>query len=122
MALNIWTGAPVMALWIGSRVVGQRTLSMTAVVVVVVSLAVLVAALTLALTWLSARYDQLIGRPSGERRTSPWLRSMRGEGKDLIRGRRGTTALELIVMTTTIIAVMSLEVWFFFFAGSPLPS
>jgi hypothetical protein len=122
IALNIWTGAPLLALWVGSRVVGKGTLSMTAVFVVVVCLAVFVATMALALTWLSARYDELIGRPSGERTTLPWLRSMRAERADLIRDRRGTTALELIVLASTVLAVLALEIWFFFFAGSPLPS
>jgi hypothetical protein len=42
IAVNIWTGAPLLALWVGSQVVGQRALSMAAVGVVVVVLAVLV--------------------------------------------------------------------------------
>jgi len=47
---NLWTGAPLLALWVGSQVVGKRALSMAAVGVVVV-LAVLefVLALVLAL-------------------------------------------------------------------------
>ena len=75
----------------------------------------------LALTWLSARYDRLTGRPSGEHRTSPWLRSMRGEEENLARARLGTTPVEWIVTVSTVVAVISLEVWFFVFAGSPLP-
>ncbi len=121
IAINFWTGAPLAALWVGSRVVGQRALSMTAVFVVVATLAVLLGAMALALTWLSARYDELIGRPTGERRTLPWLRSMRAEESALIRKRRGTTALEAIVVANTVTAVLALEVWFFFFAGNPLP-
>jgi hypothetical protein len=120
IAVNIWTGAPLLALWIGSRVVGQRTLSMGAVFVVVVLLAVFVVAMAFALIWLSARYDELIQRPGVERR-SPWLRSMRDE-KVLVRARLGTTPVELIVTASTVLAVISLEVWFFFLAGSPLPS
>jgi hypothetical protein len=121
IAINIWTGAPIAALWIGSRVVGQRALSMTAVFVVVASLAVLLAAMALALTWLNARYDELIGRTTGERRTLPWLRSMRAEEAELLRKKRGTTALEMIVVANTVTAVIALEIWFFFFARSPLP-
>jgi hypothetical protein len=121
IAINIWTGAPLAALWIGSRVVGQRALSMTAVFVVVASLAVLLGAMALALTWLSARYDELIGRPTGGRRTLPWLRSMRAEEAELLRRKRGTTALEIIVVANTVTAVIALEIWFFFFARSPPP-
>jgi hypothetical protein len=122
VAVNIWTGAPLLALWVGSRVVGQRALTMGAVLLVVVLLAVFVSAMALALTWLSARYDDLTQRPAGEHRTSPWLRSMRDEQKDLARARLGTTPVEWIVTASTVVAVVGLEIWFFFFAGSPLPS
>jgi hypothetical protein len=121
LAINLWTGAPLAALWVGSRVVGQRALSMTAVFVVVVTLAALLAAMTLALTWLSARYDALTKRPAGESRTLPWLRSMRGEDAEHAKRARGTSALEMIVLASTVTAVISLEIWFFFFATSPLP-
>src|SRR4051812_21102759 len=71
-AINIWTGAPLLALWVGSQVVGSSGLSMSAVFVVVAVLAASCLALAKALTWLSARYDELTGRPAGARRTSPW--------------------------------------------------
>jgi hypothetical protein len=122
VAVNIWTGAPLLALWVGSRIIGQRALTMGSVLLVVVLLAVFVVSMALALTWLSARYDDLVQRPTGEHRTSPWLRSMRDEQKDLARARLGTTPVEWIVTASTLVAVLGLEVWFFFFAGSPLPS
>jgi hypothetical protein len=121
LAINFWTGAPLAALWLGSRVLGGGALTMTAVFVVVTALAVLLGAMAFALTWLSARYDELIGRPTGELRTLPWLRSMRAEEADLLRKRRGTTILEMIVIANTVTAVIALEVWFFFFARNPLP-
>ena len=121
VSVNIWTGAPLLALWVGSRVVGRRSLTMGSVLLVVVLLVVFVTSMAVALTWLSARYDRLTGRPSGEHRTSPWLRSMRGEEENLARARLGTTPVEWIVTVSTVVAVISLEVWFFVFAGSPLP-
>lgn len=121
IAINIWTGAPLAALWVGSRVVGQRLVSMTAIFVVIATLALLIGAMTFALIWLSARYDRLVGRPPGKPTPVPWLRSMRAEDTDLLRSERGNTALEMIVVASTITAVVSLEIWFFFFAGSPLP-
>ncbi|HEX4466576.1 MAG TPA: hypothetical protein VH025_05275 [Solirubrobacteraceae bacterium] len=120
ISINIWTGAPLAALWVGSRVVGQRELSMAAVFVVVATLAALLFGMTFALVRLSARYDELVGRPQGERRTVPWLRSMRAEDAAEVSRRRGTTAVEVIVVASTVTAVVALEVWFFFFAGSPL--
>ena len=121
LSINIWTGAPLLALWVGSRVVGQTVLSMKAVFVVVLVLAVLVFALAAALSWLNNIYDELIGRPRTERR-SPWLRSMRAEAEVHISSRVGITMLERIVMTSVYLAVITLLIWFFFFAGSPLPN
>jgi hypothetical protein len=117
IAINIWTGAPLAALWIGSRVVGQRLLSMTAVFVVIVTLAVLVGSMTFALIRLGTLYDRLVGRPAGKPTPVPWLRSMRAEDTDLLRSERGNTALEMIVVGSTVTAIIALEVWFCFFAG-----
>ena len=121
-AINIWTGAPLLALWVGSQVVGESGLSMGAVFVVVVVLAASCIALAMALTWLSTRYDELTGRPAAARRTSPWLRSMRGEREEVARKRQGISAIERIVVISVVACVLVFEVWFFFFAGSSLPS
>lgn len=119
LSINIWTGAPLLALWVGSRVVGQTVLSMRAVFVVVVVLAVTVFAMALALAWLNNTYDELTGRERAERR-SPWLRSMRAEDEGHVSARVGTTLLERIVMTSVYMAVITLLVWLAFFSGPPL--
>ena len=121
-AINIWTGAPLLAVWVGSQVAAGSRLSMGAVAVVVVVLAAACLALAAALSWLSGRYDELTGRPAAARRTSPWLRSMRGEREEVARRRHGISAVERIVVLAVVIAVLAFEVWFFFFAGSSLPS
>jgi hypothetical protein len=120
IAVNIWTGAPLLALWVGSQFVDHGTLSMAAVGIVVVVLAVLVFTMALALTWLNAVYGELTGRSPAERR-SPWLRSMRGEADAEISQRVGVTALERIVMINVYIAVIALLVWYVFLAGAPSP-
>jgi hypothetical protein len=120
LAVNLWTGAPLLALWVGSKVVGRQTLSMQAVFVVVIVLAALLYPMTVALTRLNAAYDRLVGRPEGEDRLA-WLRSMNTQ-REQHRGRRmGISALERIVMASVYIAVITFLVWFFFFASSPLP-
>src|SRR4051795_5468042 len=79
----IWTGAPLLALWVGSRFEGWihsrqpgNGVTMRAMFAVVIVLAVLELVLTFTLTRLSTAYDELSGRPHEARRTSPWLRSM----------------------------------------------
>lgn len=120
ITINIWTGAPLLALWVGSQAVGSGTLSMGAVGVVVVVLAVLEFVLAIALTWLNNRYDELIGRPRVERR-SAWMRSMRAEAEGHISQRVGITLLERIVMINVYLCVVCLLVWYVFFAGAPSP-
>jgi hypothetical protein len=128
VSINVWTGAPLLAIWVGSQfegwVGGGRGggTTMRAVFVLVAVLAVLELALTLILTRLSAAYDELIERPQAQRRTSPWLRSMRGEREEVARKRAGISGVERVVVISVVAAALAFEVWFFFFAGSSLPS
>jgi hypothetical protein len=118
VAANIWTGCPLLAVWVGSKTVGGQTLSMGAVGVVVVVLAVLVFAMALLLTWMNNVYDELTGRQRVERR-SAWLRSMRAESETHVSQRHGISALERIVMVNVYVAVTTLAVWYVFFAAPP---
>ena len=123
----IWTGAPLLALWVGSRFeswVHSRApgngVTMRAIFVVVIVLAALEGVLTFTLTRLSTAYDELTGRPQEARRTSPWLRSMRGEREEFARRRYGISVIERIVVVSVVAAALVFEYWFFFLAGSPL--
>jgi hypothetical protein len=122
-SINIWTGAPLFAVWVGSKVQGSFTgLSMTAVLAVIAVLAALVFALGWLLTVINARYDEVTGRPPAARQTSPWLRSMRDERESDVRRKYGISAVERIVVASVVAAVLAFEIWFFFFAGSSLPN
>ena len=122
-SINIWTGAPLLAVWVGSKLQKSVTgLSMTAVFAVIVVLAVTVALLGWLLTLINARYDELVGRPAGARQTSPWLRSMRDEREEHVRAKYGISAIERVVVVTVVLGVLAFEIWFFFFAGSSLPN
>jgi hypothetical protein len=122
-SINIWTGAPLFAVWVGSKVQGNlNNLSMTAVVSVIVVLAAMVFLLAMALTWLNAKYDDLTGRSAAARHTSPWLRSMRDEREHDAREKYGISSVERIVVICAVAGVLAFEVWFFFFAGSSLPN
>jgi hypothetical protein len=122
-SINLWTGAPLFAVWVGSKVQGNlNNLSMTAVFSVVAVLAATVFLLALVLTWLNAKYDELTGRPPAARQTSPWLRSMRDEREENVRRKYGISAVERVVVVSVVAAVLAFEVWFFFFAGSSLPN
>jgi hypothetical protein len=119
-AVNLFTGAPLFAIWVGSRVQGDSGgLSMTAVLVVVLVMALVCWALVWALDAMGAMHDELLGRPAG-RRQSPWMRpfnspSGRSQGVSL-------RALDRILVGAVVLAGLAFETWFFFFAGSSLGS
>jgi hypothetical protein len=122
-SINLWTGAPLFAVWVGSKVQGNlNNLSMTAVFSVVVVLAAMVFMLAYLLTWINAKYDELTGRPAAARHTSPWLRSMRDEREEDTRRKFGISPVERVVVISVVAAILVFEVWFFFFAGSSLPN
>ncbi len=118
-AVNLWTGAPLLALWIGSRAVTTNRISMGAVALVAVSLL----AISLALIWVlgtaAAAHDALSGRQATVRRHVPWLRSVRGERVAYEQARIGVNGAERVLVASVVLAVLAFEVWFFFFAGSP---
>ena len=121
--INIWTGAPLLAVWVGSRIqAAQDRLSMTALLAVVATLAAAVFLLAWLLAYFNGRYDELTGQPEKARYTSPWLRSMRGEREEDMRRSRGITGVERIVVISVVAAFLAFEIWFFFFAGSSLPN
>jgi Na+-transporting methylmalonyl-CoA/oxaloacetate decarboxylase gamma subunit len=122
-SINLWTGAPLFAIWVGSKVQGSfNTLGMTAVFSVVAILAITVFGLGYVLTWLNAKYDELTGRPAAARQSSPWLRSMRDERDDTIQRKYGIGGVERVVVICAVAGVLAFELWFFFFAGSSLPN
>ncbi len=61
--LNIWTGGPLLALWIGSRVQSTSGPSMLAVAVAAISLGVISYALVRLLAHIDAAYGRAAGRP-----------------------------------------------------------
>jgi hypothetical protein len=121
-AVNLWTGAPLLAVWVGAQAQGGRVVSLRGVFTVLLVLGVLAFLLGWAMSWLHAKYDQLIGRPPALTRTSPWQRRMRGELDEHLRARYSLSAPERVVAGCVIAALLVFEIWFFFFAGSSLPS
>jgi hypothetical protein len=119
VAMNTWTGAPLLALWVGSMAQAGQVLSARGVVVVLAVVGVLEYLLAIALTWLSAKYDELTGRPRLAGETSPWHRAKRGDRVQDIRARFGISMPERVVAACVILAVLALEIWFIFYAGAP---
>ena len=120
VTLNLWTGAPLLGLWVGSRVAPESGISMLAVIVIVVVIGAAVWALLQVLGRLQLTYARLSGRPTTRRQTT-WLKPMSGQRT---RGAGGQapplTATDYVVVSVVVLAIAAFEIWFFFLAGSPL--
>ncbi len=120
VTVNVWTGCPVLALWIGSQAGGGHELSMTAVVVVLLALGLLELAMVLVLARLTFAYDTLIGMPQDEPQAT-WTRRLCAPESAGLGRRLRISSLEGIVVINVYVAVITLIVWYLFFAPHPSP-
>ena len=104
-SLVLWVGVPVGWLWVGSRLQDGSSLA-TAVGVMMIGMLLTVVALIMLLGWLGRKHIE--------------LQEARGRGADL--PPNATTALELVLVASAVVAVIGFVVWFFGFSGSsPMP-
>ena len=120
VGVNIWTGAPLFALWVGARVQGDGPTSMTAVAIVAIVLAVVCLILVRILSAVGSSYDRITGVGPTVRTHTPWLRSMSGERERYPGDAPRLTALERILVIMVVVAFIAFEIWFFFFSTSPI--
>ena len=120
VALNIWTGSPLLALWIGSRLQGSGAPQMGPVFVVIVAIGLFSFVLAQLLAMLGQAHDRLTGRAATVNRHVPWLRSMRGERPLYPEEHAQLTGLEQTLVVAVVVAVAAFEIWFFFFSTSPI--
>ena len=120
VSINLWTGGPLLALWVGSRIqAAAGQLSMTAVVATVGVLIIETLILYRILLVLNARYNTVIGRVEKRRQTG-WLKPISGERRAVERSKRPLTAVERMVVVSVVVAVQALLIWFFFLAHCTL--
>ena len=121
VSVNLWTGGPLLALWVGSRIQASvGGLSMAAVGATVGVLIVETFVLYQVLARLNARYNTVIGR-AVPRQQPAWMKPMSGERRS-IEVKRPLSATERIVVASAVVAFLVFEVWFFFFAHYSFPS
>jgi hypothetical protein len=117
VALSIWTLVPLGWVYIGSKVSHTQFPSQGPYFVVAAGIIVSV----LVIAWLIGRLNRLYIQVTGTNRLSPmrptWLKSVRDTGP-----RGTTTVVEAVLMGSVILAGAALTFWFFFLAGSPIPS
>jgi hypothetical protein len=119
-SVNLFTGAPLFAVWVGAQVQGDSGgLSMTAVLSVVVVMALVCSALVWALNRLGAAHDALVGRTAARRQTT-WMRPF--NAAPARREASALRALDKMLIGAVVLAGLGFEAWFFFFAGSSIGS
>ena len=117
-ALSIWTAIPLTWVYIGSKVSHTQFPSTGPYFVVAAGIIVSV----LLMAWLIGRLNRLYIQITGTNQLAPmrapWLKSMRDSSP-----RAGsTTVVEAVLMGSVILAAVTLTLWFFLLAGSPIPN
>ena len=121
LGLNVWTGSPLLAVWLGSKVQGEQSQpSMGAYAVVILSLIAFSWGLYQLLKRVMSAYQDATGTRPSVRSHAPWLRSMRGERPDYRGNTARISGAERIVVVTVLVAAAAFEIWFFFFSGSSI--
>ena len=119
--VNIWTGAPLLALWVGSRVQGGAgTTKMSTIFAIAAVLFAVCLVLIRVLAALDAVYGRVSGRTARVQRHVPWLRSMRGERPHEYSTDKHLSPLEILLVVSVVVVVLAFEIWFFFFSTSPI--
>jgi hypothetical protein len=117
-ALSIWTAIPLSWIYIGSKVSHTQFPSGWPYFVVAAGIVVSV----LLIAWLIGRLNRLYIQITGTNRLAPmrpaWLKSMR----DTSSAPGTTTVVEAVLMGSVLLAALTLTVWFFLLAGSPIPN
>jgi hypothetical protein len=116
-ALTMWVGSPALWLWIGSQMTESQQGEFGPYVLVAVGILGSTVAVAIFLAKVSRAYERVTGSEATVRVRLPWLRSLRDERSP----NPQITVLDLILVTTAVLAIVTLGVWFLLFAGSPLP-
>lgn len=116
-AFMLWVGSPVIWLWIGSQMTSSQQGRMGPYFVVAIGILASTVAVAFGLARLQRIYEEVTGQEATVRVRLAWLRSLRDERTPDTR----VTVLDLILVTTAVLAILAFLVWFLLFAGSPLP-
>jgi hypothetical protein len=118
-SVALWLGVPIGWLWIGSQWQSEsQSTGFGPYMLVLAGIVVSVALLAKGLAMINRVYGRVAGDESKVRVRLPWHRSMRGDDDS----RYQRNVLDVVMVISVSIAVLAMTIWFFFFAGSPLPS
>ncbi|HEU0019049.1 MAG TPA: hypothetical protein VFQ14_02035 [Thermoleophilaceae bacterium] len=115
----LWIGSPIGWLWIASQMQKDtQAAGFGPYMVVLFGIAITAVVLAKLLQRLNRLYGEVSGLDEPVRIVLPWHRSLRGENE----GRPPRTVLDVVMVISVAIGAVALTIWFFFFAGSSLPT
>lgn len=117
-ALSLWTAIPLSWIYIGSKVSDSQFPSEGPYMVVAVGIIASIIVIAVLITRLNRLYIHLTGTNRLTPMRPSWLKSMRDSSAPV----GSTTVVEAVLMGSVLLAGLVLTVWFFFFAGSPIPN
>jgi hypothetical protein len=120
-ALGIGVGVPLLWVWIGSKLQSSAegtSVSATTAAAIFVGIVLTYFLILLIAGWIQSRFSDSDAGPGPSRH--PWNRSTRDQ--PYRPGERQLSPLESAFVFTAVIVSAAFMVWFFVFAGSPLPS
>ena len=118
-SIMLWLGIPIGWLWIGSQVQsGTQSTGFGPYFLVIAGICISVFLVTKLLAALNRSYARVSGADETVRIRPPWHRSMRGEDDS----RPPRSVLDVVMVISVSLAVTVMAIWFFFFAGSSLPT
>ncbi len=113
-----WIGIPLFWVLVASRLSASSQPTLGPYVLILVAIPVSMFLLGRMLARLNGVYGSITGRAPTMRVALPWMRSMRGERSS----PRPATVLDVVMVSSVLVALLAIAVWFFAFAGSSLPS
>jgi hypothetical protein len=117
-SLVLWIGIPVGWIVLASHLSNSSAPSLGPYVLLIFGIPVTMFLFGRFLYRLNALYGDVTGTTPHVQVRSAWLKSMRAE-----RGNtRPRTVLDVVMIASVSVALVAFLIWFFFFAGSSLPS
>jgi len=121
LALAIGLAVPLLWVWIGSKLQGSGSSAVNSSTAAIIFAGIVVTYLGLLFVagWIVARGEARQEERRPQQRY-PWNRSMRDE--PYRPGEKRLSAIESAFVFTTVVVTAAFMLWFFVFAGSPLPN
>ena len=118
-SVMLWIGSPIGWLWIASQMQkDSQAAGFGPYMVVLAGIAITAVVLAKLLQRLNRLYGIVDGVGEPVKVVMPWHRGLRGENE----GRPPRTVLDVVMVISVAIGFIAMAIWFFFFAGSSLPT